>query len=219
VCGGREKNCSLSFHPVCRSRPFDPSPLCLYTTPDGLYQPEKKRKEEETMWVQHNDIILLLLLQRPEPLYPRFQSAIWLSMMRWLEREMIVCEAIRETGTNGLVYTHTHTHTLVYTVYSATVQSQQTPAEDREQKPAEWLVGSPIGPMAALLFSIWWLMGLCSACFNAIGLYFFLVLFSYNSIFVLRLPMKNLFIFTFCFLVRASVVVWKMVQSQNAIIC
>jgi hypothetical protein len=50
---------------------------------------------------------------------------------------MIVCEAIRETGTNGLVYTHTHTHTLVYTVYSATVQSQQTPAEDREQKPAE----------------------------------------------------------------------------------
>lgn len=121
ICGRTEKENGreeLELQP--RSRPFDPSPLCLYTTPDGLphhHHPGKRRRRRRTnvsanAHNRHYMACLHLCIEtsarrpaRPSPTLPRFQSAIWLSMMRWLEREMIACEAIRETGTNGLVYT------------------------------------------------------------------------------------------------------------------
>lgn len=112
---------SISFFCLFSTRlPMD----CLYYThrKRGRQRKQKKKREKKEREHIHTDTFGF----HPPFLHTllRFQSAIWLSMMRWLEREMIACEAIRETGTNGLVYT-------TILLCSATVQSQQTPAEDR----------------------------------------------------------------------------------------
>jgi hypothetical protein len=84
---GREE---LELQP--RSRPFDPSPLCLYTTPDGLphhHHPGKRRRRRRRTNVsanahnRHYMACLHLSIEtsarrpaRPSPTLPRFQSAI-----------------------------------------------------------------------------------------------------------------------------------------------
>ena len=175
--GGREKNFSLSFHPVCRSRPFDPSPLCLYTTPDGLYQPGKKKGKKKSQCECNITTLSSYYYSNVQPLYPRFQSAIWLSMMRWLEREMIVCEAIRETGTNGLVYTHTHTHTSIYSIYIVLQCSHNKPPRRIANKnpPNDWLA-RPLGqwPLSYSLYDGWWVYALRVSTLLAF-IFFFLV--------------------------------------------
>ena len=163
VCGG-EREKLFSFFPSCV--PFQAvwsiSSLSLHdsrwTLPAG-----KKKGKKKSQCECNITTLSSYYYSNVQPLYPRFQSAIWLSMMRWLEREMIVCEAIRETGTNGLVYTHTHTHTSIYSIYIVLQCSHNKPPRRIANKnpPNDWLA-RPLGqwPLSYSLYDGWWVYAL-----------------------------------------------------------